>query len=226
MQFFLDTASLAAIEKWSAFGLVDGATTNPALLAKEGGDPLDQLKQVAEIVNGPVSAQVTRTDAAGMVSQGAALAETAPNIIVKVPSTEAGLAAARALTAKGIDCNITLTFQPAQAIAFARIPVAYVSLIVGRVEDFGLASLDEIGAARSVIDELESPTKLLVASLRNPTQLTAAVIAGSDVLTVPPSTWEGVFQNPLTTQGERDFHAAWESLPTAARAAYEALGTS
>ena len=226
MQFFLDTASIPAIETWKAYGLVDGLTTNPALLAKEGGDPLEQLKQVAEIVNGPVSAQVTRTDPAGMIAQGSALAEVAPNIVVKVPSTEAGLEAARELTGRGVDCNITLTFQPAQAIPFARIPVAYVSLIVGRVEDFGLNSLDEIGATRGVLDELESPTKLLVASLRNPTQLAAAVMAGPDVLTVPPSTWEGAFQNPLTLQGEKDFHAAWTRLPEAARGPYEALGSN
>ena len=225
MQFFLDTASLDAIRRWQALGLVDGGTTNPAILAKEGGDPLAQLREVAELIDGPVSAQVTCTDAPGMVRQGRALAEVAGNIVVKVPSTVTGLAAARELTAAGCDVNITLTFQPTQALAFARIPVAYVSLIVGRVEDFGHSSLHEVEIARELLDRLESPTKLLVASLRNPTQLNAAIAGGADVVTVPPATWNVVYQNPHTLQGERDFAAAWSSLPLAARREYEQLGS-
>ncbi len=225
MEFFLDTASLDAIRRWQAFGLVQGATTNPAILAKEGGDPLDQLRQVAELVDGPVSAQVTHAEAPAMVRQGEALSQVAPNIVVKVPADLEGLAAARELKEKGVSCNITLTFQPAQAIAFAKVPVAYVSLIIGRVDDFGLSSVEEIANARAMLDKLETPTKLLAASLRNPTQIIAAVNGGADVVTVPPSTWELVHQNPLTLQGEQDFAAAWEELPAEARRAYENLGT-
>ena len=224
MEFFLDTASLDAIKKWRAFGLVQGATTNPALLAKEGGEPLEQLRQVAELVGGPVSAQVTHTEANAMVRQGLALSEVAPNVVVKVPANAEGFRAARELTEKGVSCNITLTFQPAQAIAFAQVPVAYVSLIVGRVDDFGLSAVEEIASARAMLDRLESPTKLLVASLRNPAQLRAAVNGGADVVSVPPSTWELVYQNPLTLQGQRDFAAAWEQLPAELRRAYEDLG--
>ena len=224
MQFFLDTASLDAIRRWQAFGLVEGATTNPALLAKEAGDPLEQLHEVAELVGGPVSAQVTHDTSAKMIAQGEALSAVAPNIVVKVPCTEEGHRAATKLTEKGVACNITLTFQAAQAIAFARIPVAYVSLIVGRVDDFGLSSIEEIRRARDVLDRIGTTTKLLVASLRNPQHVTAAVLGGPDVITVPPSTWELVYQNPLTMQGERDFFAAWEKLPAEARRAYEELG--
>lgn len=225
MQFFLDTASLDAIRRWQAFGLVDGCTTNPSLLAKEGGDPLRQLAEVAELVAGPVSAQVTCDDAAGMVRQGRALSEVAPNVVVKVPATQAGYAAARELTAARCRVNVTLAFQPAQALPFARIPVAYVSLIVGRVEDFGHSSLQEVQTARALFDRLGTPTKLLVASLRNPTQLNASIAGGADVVTVPPSTWDLVYQNPHTLQGERDFAAAWRSLPESARRSYEELGT-
>jgi transaldolase len=226
MQFFIDTASLDAIRHWQTLGLVDGATTNPALLAKEGGDPLEQLRQVCELVGGPVSAQVTHTASAGMIAQGRALSQVAPNVVVKLPATEDGLLAARELTGEGIDCNITLTFQPAQAIPFLRIPVAYVSLIVGRVEDFGLTSLEAIHQTRAMFDEIGSPTKLLVASFRNPTQVAEAVMGSADVLTVPPSTWELIFQNPLTSQGAADFASAWSALPPEARASYEELGRS
>lgn len=224
MQFFLDTASLDAIRRWQAFGLVDGCTTNPALLAKEGGDPLRQLEEVAELVAGPVSAQVTCDDAPGMTRQGRALAEVAPNIVVKVPATQPGFAAARELSGAGCKVNVTLAFQPSQALPFARIPVAYVSLILGRVEDFGHSSVHEVEIARALFDRLKTPTKLLVASLRNPTQLNAAVAGGADVVTVPPSTWELVYANPHSLQGERDFAAAWHGLPESARRAYEQLG--
>jgi transaldolase len=223
MQFFLDTASLDAIRRWQDFGLVDGCTTNPALLAKEGGEPLRQLANVAELVRGPVSAQVTLSDAAGMARQGRALAELAPNIDVKVPATQPGFAAARELTDSGCRVNVTLAFQPAQALPFARIPVAYVSLILGRIEDFGHSSLHEVEIARELFTRLKTPTKLLVASLRNPTQLCAAIAGGADVVTVPPSTWELVYANPLSLQGERDFAAAWSSLPEALREPYDEL---
>jgi len=224
MEFFLDTASLDAIRRWQTFGLVDGCTTNPAILAKEGGDPLAQLANVCELVDGPVSAQVTRTDSAGMARQGRALAEVAPNVVVKVPATLEGFAAASELVEAGCKINVTLAFNPAQALPFARLPATYVSLIVGRVEDFGHSSIDEIETARRLLDRLGSPTKLLVASLRNPTQLNAAITGRADVVTVPPSTWELVYQNPHSLQGGRDFQSAWESLPQAARSAYEGLG--
>jgi transaldolase len=224
MEFFLDTASLDSIRRWQAFGLVDGCTTNPAILAKEGGDPLRQLAEVCELVDGPVSAQVTRDEAAGMARQGRALAEIAPNVVVKVPATQTGFAAACELVDAGCRINVTLAFNPAQALPFARIPATYVSLIVGRVEDFGHSSLHEIETARRLLDRLGSPTKLLVASLRNPTQLNAAITGRADVVTVPPSTWELVYQNPHSLQGERDFQTAWQGLPLAARRAYEELG--
>lgn len=224
MQFFLDTASLDAIRRWQAFGLVDGCTTNPAILAKEGGDPLTQLANVAEVVSGPVSAQVTRDDAEGMIRQGRALAEVAPNIVVKVPATQAGFEAGKALVEAGCEINVTLTFQPTQALPFLRIPATYVSLIVGRVEDFGHDSKGEVATARALFDSIGTPTKLLVASLRNPAQLTAAINGGADVITVPPATWELVYQNPHSLQGERDFQAAWQSLPADARRPYEELG--
>ena len=145
-------------------------------------------------------------------------------IVVKVPAIESGFRAAAELARVGVSCNITLTFQPAQAIPFARIPVAYVSLIIGRKDDFGLDSLEEITRARQMLDRLATPTKLLVASIRNPHHLCAAVTGGADVITVPPSTWKLVYENPLSVQGLEDFGNAWSQLPAKVRAEYERLG--
>ncbi len=224
MEFFLDTASLDEIARWEPLGLVDGVTTNPALLAREGGDPLRQLRAITERIGGPVSAQVTCGDAKEMVVQGHALAATAPNVVVKLPANRAGLEAARALSSDGIECNITLAFDPAQVIAFARVPVAYVSLILGRVEDFGQDGTQRVSTATRMLERMGSPTRLLVASLRNPRHLCAAIHGGADILTVPPSTWDLVFAQPLTSAGADDFARAWESLPEPARRSYERGG--
>src|SRR5690606_6934482 len=150
---------LADVERLAPLGLVDGVTTNPALLAREEGDPVARLVALAARVNGPVSAQVTHGDAKEMVAQGRALAALAPNIVVKLPAHRAGLEAARALTADGIACNVTLAFEPAQLVAFARVPVAYVSLILGRTEDFGLGDEERVAAAARLLAALGSPTE-------------------------------------------------------------------
>ncbi len=220
---FLDSASLADIRYWTTMGLVDGVTTNPALLAKEGGDPLAHLASVAAVVEGPVSAQVTATSSAAMIRQGKQLADIGPNIVVKLPANENGLRAAQQLVRDGTKINVTLGFDPAQAIPFARIPVDYFSLIVGRVEDFGDTALGFINEARKILDCLESSTKLLVASVRNPIHLRAAVTGGADVVTVPPLTWSSTFAHPNSLQGLDDFARAWNTLDPAARAGYEAL---
>ena len=224
LQFFLDTASLDEIRRWQAYGLVQGVTTNPALLAKEGGNPLDQLVRVADAVDGPVSAQVTSTVAEEMIPQGRALAGLAANIVVKVPATLEGFHAAEALTNAGIRCNITLAFEAAQGIPFARLGVSYLSLILGRVEDFGEQHAAAVAQCRTMLDALGSPTRLLVASLRNPHHLQAALSGGADVVTVPPATWANAHANPFTIQGERDFMASWQTLDAEKRASYERLG--
>ncbi|MDJ0865262.1 MAG: transaldolase family protein [Myxococcota bacterium] len=223
MQLFLDTASIDDIERLKPLGLVQGVTTNPALLAREGGSALQQLEAIAARVEGPVSAQVTQDGAKEMIAQGRALADVAPNVIVKVPAHAAGLEAARALSDRGVDCNVTLAFDAAQAIPFATVPVAYVSLILGRVEDFGLPSGERVRSAARLLERIGSRTKLLVASLRNPAHLRVAVEGGADVVTVPPSTWDLLFANPLTATGASDFERAWTALPEPLRRAYDEL---
>lgn len=205
MEFWLDTANLEDIKKWRDLGLVQGATTNPTLLAREKRDALEQLEEVCRLVEGPVSAQVTARDWQGMVRHGRELAKVAPNIVVKVPATLDGYRAAIELKHSDIPINVTLIFHICQIIPFERIPVDYVSLILGRQEDFGL---DPTNA------KLRKPAgvKTVLASVRNPRHLLNAFSSLFDVITVPPSTWEILFQNPMTLQGENDFLSAWATL--------------
>jgi transaldolase len=226
MKLFLDTASLSEVERLAPLGLVDGVTTNPALLAREEGEPLEVLRALARRVQGPVSAQVTHGDAKEMVAQGRALAALAPNLVVKLPGNRAGLEAARALQAESIATNVTLLFEPAQLVAFARVPVTYLSLIHGRTEDFGLGAVERIATSARMLERLRSPSQLLVASVRNPEHLRAAVEGGAHVATVPPSTWDLVLDHPLTGRGLDDFARSWLAVPEPRRRSYDGAGSS
>ncbi|MBF0506853.1 MAG: fructose-6-phosphate aldolase [Nitrospirae bacterium] len=221
MEFFLDTASLEDIKLYKTLGLVDGVTTNPALLAKEGQDPLEQVRKIASMVSGPISVEVTYTESDKMVKHAIRISKLADNVVIKIPASTAGLAAACVLKEKGIKLNVTLIFHPSQAIPFIKLGADYVSLFVGRVEDFGLSNKDAIGQIRESIDMMQSPTKLLAASIRNPEYLLEAVNAGSDALTVPPSCWEKVYNNPIFQLGEKEFLESWNQLPAALRKNYE-----
>jgi transaldolase len=223
MEFFLDTASLGEIQQYKKLGLVDGVTTNPALLAKEGQEPVEQIKKIISLVSGPISVEVTYTEPEKMLGQARRLAKLADNIVVKVPASVAGLVAAQELKRHGIKLNITLIFHPSQAVPFVKLGADYVSLFVGRVEDFGLSNKEAIHELKRIILEMKSSTKLLAASIRNPGYLMEAVAAGSDVLTVPPSCWEKVYTNPLFQLGEREFLDSWKQLSPDARKFYEVL---
>ena len=223
MKFFLDTASVDEIKKWQPYGLVHGATTNPTLLAKENNDPIEQLKKITLIVDGPVSAQITYDKHEKMIVQGKALAKLSDKIVVKIPATKEGFLAAKEFVKEGINCNVTLTFDPTQAILFCLLPTTYVSLIVGRVEDFGLQNINQISKLREMIDVIKSPTKLLAASIRNSHHLIAAILSKADIVTVPPSTWDNIYQNPQTLTGEKDFLNTWKTLPQSLREKYENL---
>jgi transaldolase len=223
MEFFLDTASIEDIKFYQPLGLVDGVTTNPALLSKEGGDPIDQIKKIASIVKGPISVEVTYTEPKKMVKHAIKLNRLAPNVVIKVPASLAGLTAAQELKKEGIKMNITLVFHPSQAIPFVQLEVDYVSLFIGRMEEFGLDNKEAIWQLRQSIDEMDSSTKLLSASIRNPNYLLEAVMAGSDVITVPPACWQMVYKNPIFQLGERDFLNSWQTLPATARKEYESL---
>jgi len=221
MQFFIDTASLDEIKYYKSLGLADGVTTNPALLSKEGKDPLEQIKSIAAIIPGPISAEVTYTDPDKMVEHAKKLSKIANNIIIKIPASIPGLIAAVQLKKLGIKMNATLIFHPSQAIPFIKLGVDYVSLFVGRTEDFGIDNKESIWQLKESINKMGSATKLIAASIRNPDYLMAAITAGSDVLTVPSSCWKNVFNNPMFQLGEKEFLDSWKVLPEAVRKRYE-----
>ncbi|HHD11833.1 MAG TPA: fructose-6-phosphate aldolase [Deltaproteobacteria bacterium] len=223
MEFFLDTASIEEISRYKELGLVDGVTTNPQLLSKEGKDPLEQVKEIASIVSGPISVEVTNTEPQRMVEQARGLASIAENIVIKVPASVQGISVAGRLKAEGIKTNITLVFHPSQAAPFIKMGVEFISLFVGRVEDFGLDNTGHIRKIRSMIDEMKSPTRLLAASIRNPDYLVASITDGAHAVTVPPACWEKVYNNPMFNQGEREFLESWQKLPPVVREKYESL---
>lgn len=221
---FLDTADLELIKHWDGYGLVHGITTNPALLARVGGDPLRNIESIAGYVHPrPISAQVTTNDAERMVLQGKSLSALGDNIVVKLPCNQAGLQALRQLRAADIRTNITLTFDPSLAAVFAMNGATYVSLILGRTDDFNLRSESLVQRTRTIFDRLNTTTKILAASIRNSVQLELAMAAGADVITVPPSTWDLAFSNPLTRAGLQDFFEAWSGVETNVRRRYEQL---
>jgi transaldolase len=223
MEFFLDTASIEEIKRYQGLGLVDGVTTNPALLAKEGKDPLQQLEEISSLVSGPVSAEVVETDADRIARHARKLARVADNIVVKIPASITGLAAAQELKADGVRLLVTLNFHTTQAVPFIKLGVEYVALFIGRTEDFAIDNKQLSWDTRQAIDNMNSPTKLMAASMRNPDYLIDSILANADVITVPPTCWEKVYQNPIFALAEREFLESWRQLPEDLRKTYESF---
>ena len=211
MKFFVDTADLEEIRDLAASGLLDGVTTNPSLVAKTGQDFIDVVKQICEVVSGPVSAEVTATDHATMVEEGRKLAKIAKNIAVKVPLTPDGLRACRVLRGDGTMVNVTLCFSPAQAILAAKAGASFVSPFVGRLDDIGE---DGIGLIRDICQIYRQydtfTTEVLVASIRHPVPVIEAAKVGAHVATLPPKVLRQLFQHPLTDKGLAAFLADWQ----------------
>ena len=222
LKFFLDTASIDQIIFWKKYGLVNGVTTNPTLLSKEGTDSIKTIKEICNIVNGDVSAQVTENDPKNMVEQAKFLNSLHKNIVIKLPCTLDGIEASQTLAKKKFKLNITLGFDPAQLAVFKNINITYFSFIIGRVEDFGESNIENIPKLKTMIKRLNPKIKLLAASIRNSNQLLASVTNGADVITVPPSTWEKIYNNKFTLDGEKSFKESWEKLPFSIRKKYEA----
>lgn len=210
MKFFIDTADTAEIRDLAATGLVDGVTTNPSLVAKSGRPFLDVVREICEIVDGPVSAEVAATDHDTMLKEGRRLAGIADNVAVKVPLTPDGLKTCRALSDDGIVVNVTLCFSPAQAILAAKAGAAYVSPFVGRLDDIGA---DGMGLIADIVQIFRSydeiRTEVLVASVRNPVHVVEAAKIGAEVATVPPAVLRQMFNHPLTEKGLAAFLADW-----------------
>ena len=211
MKFFVDSADVAEIRDLATTGLVDGVTTNPSLVAKSGRKFFDVLAEICAAVEGPVSAEVTATDADAMVAEGRTLAKLAPNIAVKVPLTWDGLKACRALAQAGTKVNVTLCFSANQAILAAKAGAAFISPFVGRLDDVGEDGMDLIRDIRTIYDNYERfTTEILVASIRHPRHVTDAAKIGADVCTVPPDVLRKLAQHPLTDRGLDSFLADWK----------------
>jgi transaldolase len=210
MKFFVDTADIAEIRDLAATGLVDGVTTNPSLVAKSGRKFLDVVKEICDVVPGPVSAEVAALDHAGMLAEGRKLAKIAHNVVVKVPLTPDGLKTCKALRAEGTKVNVTLCFSPAQAILAAKAGASYISPFVGRLDDVGVDGMGLIGDIVQIYDSYpEFETEVLVASVRHPMHVVAAGKLGADVVTLPPPVLRQMFNHPLTDKGLAAFLADW-----------------
>ena len=214
MQFFLDTADLGEI-RWAArAGLIDGITTNPTLLAKVAGDldPRDILKEICSVVEGPISAEVVGVAADDMYREGRELARIADNIVVKVPMIEDGVITARRLAAEGVRVNVTLCFSPAQCLIAAKAGAAYVSPVLGRLDDIGHDGMDVIRETRIIFDNYNIETQILAASIRHPRHVTDAAMLGADVATMPTGVLKKLLLHPLTDRGLDQFLNDWSKV--------------
>lgn len=211
MKFFVDTADTDDIRDLAATGLVDGVTTNPSLIAKSGRKFLDVVREICEMVPGPVSAEVTATDFETMLKEGRKLAEVAPNIAVKVPLTPDGLKACKALSDDGHMVNVTLCFSSGQAILAAKAGATFISPFVGRLDDIGADGMNLISEICEIYEQYDSfKTEVLVASIRGPMHLVEAARMGAHVATMPPSVLRQLYKHPLTDAGLVAFLADWE----------------
>ncbi len=209
MKFFVDTADTSEIADLAATGLLDGVTTNPSLIAKSGRDFIDVVTEICEIVDGPVSAEVTATEADAMLDEGRKLAAIADNIAVKVPLTWDGLKACRALSQGGTMVNVTLCFNANQALLAAKAGATFISPFIGRLDDIGLDGMELIQEIRVIYDNYDFSTEILAASIRTPNHVKESALAGADVATVPPAVLRGLAAHPLTDKGLAAFLADW-----------------
>jgi transaldolase len=210
MKFFIDTADIAEIRDLAATGLVDGITTNPSLVAKSGRKFLDVVREICQVIPGPVSAEVAAVEHASMLAEGRRLAKIAHNVVVKVPLTPDGLKTCKALRADGTRVNVTLCFSSAQAILAAKAGANYISPFVGRLDDVGVEGMALIADIVQIYEAYpEFETKVLVASVRHPMHVVAAAKLGADVATLPPAVLRQMFNHPLTDKGLAAFLADW-----------------
>ena len=216
MKFFVDTAKIEDIKKANDMGVICGVTTNPSLIAKEGGKSQEEvLKEIASIVDGPISGEVkaTTVDAEGMIAEGREIAKLHPNMVVKIPMTVEGLKATKVLSSEGIKCNVTLIFSANQALLAARAGAAYVSPFLGRLDDISMPGIDLIEQISDMFANYpDISTELIAASIRNPMHVTGRALAGADIATVPYAVIEQMTKHPLTDQGIAKFQADYKAV--------------
>ena len=209
MKFFLDTANTDDIRKYAELGLVDGVTTNPTIVAREGRNFENVIKGITTIVDGPVSAEVTANEADKMIEQARALAKWADNIVVKIPMTEAGLKAVSVLSKEGIKTNVTLVFSVAQGLMAAKAGATFISPFVGRLDDIGSDGVKLIKDLRTVLDNYGLKSEIIAASIRGVQHVEAVALAGSDIATIPAGVFGKMFKHPLTDNGLASFEKDW-----------------
>jgi len=210
MQLFLDGSDIEKIRKFSKLGLIDGVTTNPSIILNSGKNMIEVISELAEIVSGSVSAEVSALDSEKMIEEGIKLSEIAKNVTVKLPITWDGLAACNALSKKGISINMTLCFSVSQALLAAKAGADYVSPFIGRLDDLNLKGVELISDIKLVYSNYKFPTKILAASIRTINHVKECARHGADVATIPINIFEGLVKHPLTDSGLSQFTADWE----------------
>jgi transaldolase len=212
MKFFIDTANVEEIKKAKDLGLLDGVTTNPSLVSKEGREFKDLIKEICSIVDGPVNAEVVSTDAEGMINEARNLAKLANNIVVKIPLIKEGLKAVKALAAESIRTNVTLCFSAVQALMAAKAGAGYISPFVGRLDDIGQPGMELVEQIVTIYENYGFETEVIVASIRNPIHVLDAALMGADIATIPFKVMEQLIKHPLTDIGLEKFLADWDKI--------------
>lgn len=213
MKFFIDTANIEEIRKAWDLGVIDGVTTNPSLISKEGKDPIKLLREICAIVNGPVSAEAVTMTADEMVREAKSLSKIHKNIVVKIPMIEEGLKAVKKLSAMGIRTNVTLVFSSSQALLAAKAGATFVSPFVGRLDDISHVGMDIVGDILDIYENYMFPTEVIVASIRNPLHVVDAARMGAHIATIPYSVIIQLLKHPLTDIGIEKFLKDWEKVP-------------
>ena len=212
MKFFIDTANVEEIREAATLGVLDGVTTNPSLIAKEGRDFFSVLREIVSIVDGPISAEVTATDRDGMVEEGRELAKLHPNIVIKVPLIKEGLQACKILRADGIGVNVTLCFSPSQALLAAKVDATFISPFIGRLDDISQDGMELIREIAAIFDQdPDIDTQILAASIRHPRHVIESALAGAHIATCPFKVLKQGMTHPLTDRGIERFLADWRA---------------
>lgn len=213
MKFFIDTANIEEIKEAKRLGMIDGVTTNPTLISKEGRKAEELLQEICSLIDGPVSAEVVSPDAEGMVKEARKLAKLGENIVVKVPIIKEGLKAVKMLTNEGIRTNMTLVFSPSQALLAAKVGATFCSPFIGRLDDVSHVGMDLVREIIAIYENYGYRTEVIVASIRNPLHVVDAALAGAPIATIPFAVIERLVHHPLTDVGLKRFLADWKKIP-------------
>jgi transaldolase len=212
MKFFIDTANIDEIKKANDLGLLDGVTTNPSLVSKEGREFRGLIQEICDLVDGPVNAEVVSTEASGMIEEARDLSAIADNIVVKIPLIADGLKAVKVLSQEGIQTNVTLCFSPIQALMAAKAGAAYISPFVGRLDDLSQMGMELVEQIATIYENYGYDTEIIVASVRNPLHVLDAALVGADISTIPFKVMEQLIKHPMTDIGLEKFLADWKKM--------------